>query len=342
MKLKHIHIDSYRVFRDFDIDFCHSGEIQNLIIITGINGNGKTTLLRDVIAGNDSAGKPKGCVTIEGEGETKTFTLPISPSDESYKRFFSDVIFYSANNKTAVGDLQKEVIRYVDKFVYVQGKTSFDAYREIQALIEDIFSDFNLQIRFKGINEDKQLIFINQNNEEFGIEGLSSGEQQILSKVFPLFTDNMRGHVILIDEPEDSLHPAWQVGYIPVLRRCAQNNDCQFILATHSPQIISSAYKEEIRIFTRNDRGYVQAGNCFDGSYGWTVEKVLSEIQGVRYLRVSEVENRLAELRNMVQAGLYDSKEFKDELSAMEALLGYSDRDLVLIRMEVIRKKKKA
>lgn len=342
MKLKHIHIDSYRVFRDFDIDFCHAGKIQNLVVITGVNGNGKTTLLRDVIAGAESAVKPKGCVTIEEKGITKAFTLPIIPSDEQYKDAFSNVIFYRADNKNSVADLQKEIIRYVDKFVYVQGKTSFDAYREIQTLIEDIFADFNLQIKFKGINEDKQLIFINQNSEEFGIEGLSSGEQQILSKVFPLFTDTMKGHVILIDEPEGSLHPSWQIGYIPVLRRCAQNNDCQFILATHSPQIISSAHKEEIRIFARDDSGYVRAGNCIDGPYGWTVEKVLNEIQKVKHQRVPEIEKRLDELRNMVHENLYDSEEFKEEMASLENLLGFSDSDLVLIRMEIIRKKKKA
>lgn len=58
MKLKHIYLDSYKVFQDFDIDFCHTGKTQNLVVITGMNGNGKTTLLRDVISGTDSACKP--------------------------------------------------------------------------------------------------------------------------------------------------------------------------------------------------------------------------------------------------------------------------------------------
>ena len=40
MKLKHIHIDAYKVFQNFDIDFCHAGKIQELVVITGVNGNG--------------------------------------------------------------------------------------------------------------------------------------------------------------------------------------------------------------------------------------------------------------------------------------------------------------
>lgn len=342
MKLKHIHIDAYRIFQDFDIDFCYADEIQNLTVITGVNGNGKTTLLRDVIFGDDSAVKPKGCMVIENEGKLETFMLPADTDSESYHKAFSKVIFYKAEDKSSVVQLQKEILKFVDKFVYVDGKTSFEAYRIIQSLIEDVFSGFDLQVRFKGINEDKQLVFTNLTGEEFGIDGLSSGEQQILSKVFPLFTDNMKGHVILIDEPEDSLHPSWQTRLIPVLRRCAESNDCQFILATHSPQIISSAHKEEIRIFTRDEKGNIRVGNCLEGPYGWTVEKVLSEIQGVEFLRVPEVERQLAELREMIQKEEYDTKEFQVKLLKLETLLGYSDRDLVLIRMEAIRKRKQA
>lgn len=88
MKLKHIHIDAYKVFHDFDIDFCHEGKIQSLIVITGVNGNGKTTLLRDVIAGNDASGKPKGTVTIEDKGRVETFSLPDTSGNKAYTEHF--------------------------------------------------------------------------------------------------------------------------------------------------------------------------------------------------------------------------------------------------------------
>lgn len=341
MKLKHIHIDKYKVFQNFDIDFCHDDQTQSLIVITGVNGSGKTTLLRDVISGSDAVSKPKGYVTVENNGEVETFSLPVSMDNEDYQKVFSKVIFYKADDKSSVSDLQKEILRYVDKFVYVEGKTSFEAYGKIQALIEDIFSGFNLQVRFKGIDENKQLVFVDLNGQEFGVEGLSGGEQQILSKVFPLFTDSMKGHVILIDEPEDSLHPSWQTRLIPILRRCAQINDCQFILATHSPQIISSVRKEEIRVFKRGDNGYVKLGVCMDSPYGWTVEKVLTEIQGVDYMRVPEVRDGLAELSRLIEEDEYNTDDFRKKLSDMEATIGFTDRDLALIRMEVIRKKKK-
>lgn len=342
MKLKHIHIDKYKVFKNFDIDFCLGNKPQNLIVISGVNGNGKTTLFRDIISGSVATKKPRSIITVQDDDGIRTFTLPTLSEDEKYTEDFSKVKFYPTNTDISIEQLQDEILSYVDKFIYEKGKTSFDAYAEIQRLIDDIFKGFDLQIRFKGVSRDKKLIFINTTEEEFGIEGLSNGEKQILSKVFVLFTEDMKGNVILIDEPESSLHPSWQTRILSVLRRCSESNDCQIILATQSPQIIASAHKEEIRFFVRDDKGYVKAETCENNPYGWTVEKVLSEIQGVKYLRIPEVENKLAELKKLIWEGQHESVEFKQKLTAMEDMLGYSDPDLILIRMEVIRKKKKA
>ncbi len=50
MKIKKLHIDNYKVFQDFNIDFTNSnGEAQSLVAIAGINGSGKTTLLKNFI-----------------------------------------------------------------------------------------------------------------------------------------------------------------------------------------------------------------------------------------------------------------------------------------------------
>lgn len=342
MKIKHIHIDAYKVFRDFDIDFSQSGKPQNLVVVTSVNGNGKTTLFRDIIAGVDGTKKPQCLITVEDEKGLNTFTLPLQSANDRFIEDFSKVRFYETGDNCSISQLKKEIVGYVDKFVYENGKTSFDAYSEIQRLIDDIFNGFNLQIRFKSLNREKELIFINSQGNEFGVDGLSSGELQILSKVFVLFTDDMKGHVILIDEPESSLHPSWQARILPVLRRCTEINDCQVIVATQSPQVIASAHKDEIRCLVRDAEGYVKSEVCNNSPYGWTVEKVLLEIQGVENLRVPEIESKLSELKKQIREDKYESKEFKDRVLELENVLGYSDQDLVLMRMEVIRKKKKA
>lgn len=342
MKIKHIHIDKYKVFKNFDIDFCLGDKPLNLIVISGVNGNGKTTFFRDVISGTVASEKPQSIITVVDDNGIGTFTLPMSTENKRYTEDFSKVRFYPTNTNKSIEQLQDEILSYVDKFVYEKGKTSFEAYAEIQSLIDDIFKGFDLQVRFKGISRDKKLIFINNAEEEFGIEGLSNGEQQILSKVFVLFTEDMKGHVILIDEPESSLHPAWQTRILSVLRRCSESNDCQIMVATQSPQILASAHKEEIRLFVRDDEGHVKVKTSDNSPYGWTVEKVLSELQGVQYLRIPEIENKLIELKELIWADKYESDEFKQKMTAMEEILGFSDPALILIRMEALRKKKKA
>ena len=341
MKSKHIHIDKYKVFRDFDIDFCLGDKPQNLIVITGNNGNGKTTLLRDIIFGTAATVKPYSIITVQNEDGIVTFTLPTTCEDESYTKDFSKVKFYPTNTDISIEQLQNEILNYVDKSINEKGKTSFGAYTKIQSLINDIFKEINLQICFKGVSQDKKLIFVNTAEEEFGIEGLSAGEQQILSKMFILFTEDMKNHIILIDELETSLHPACQTQILSVLRRCSEANDCQIIVTTQSPLVIASAYKEEIRLLVRDDSGYVKVKPCDNSPYGWLVEKVLREIQGVKYLRVPEIENQLDKLKELIKEEKYESDVFKQKLATIETTLGVSDPDLILIRMEVLRQKKK-
>ncbi|OAV69884.1 phosphonate C-P lyase system protein PhnK [Bacteroidales bacterium Barb6XT] len=305
MKLTHLHIDSNKVFQDFDIDFCIDSKPANIIVIAGINGSGKTTLLEEID-----------------------------------KQYGESVFHHFASGQNSLFDLESYTVIHVDKIVYEDGKTSTEAYREIQRMMDSIFKDCDLQVRFHGLNRRKELVFENARGDKFGMEALSSGERHILGKVLPLFIDGIEGRIILMDEPEESLHPSWQSCLVPILRRCVKETDCQFILVTHSPQIISSARKEELRLLVRDENGYVRAVTCSEGPYGWTVEKVLSEIQDVQHFRVPEVEDKLERLRKMIEERHYETDEFHYLWDEMEELLGYSDTDLILMRMEIIRKKK--
>jgi len=70
------------------------------------------------------------------------------------------------------------------------------------------------------------------------LEKLSSGEQHQLVLFFELLFELKTNALILIDEPELSLHVAWQKQFIPDLRRIIELNKFDVLLATHSPQLI--------------------------------------------------------------------------------------------------------
>lgn len=69
---------------------------------------------------------------------------------------------------------------------------------------------------------------------------LSSGEQHLLVLIFNLLFGVSSGSVVLIDEPELSLHVSWQRRFLSDLERVVSLNPCQVILATHSIQLLAS------------------------------------------------------------------------------------------------------
>src|SRR5205814_4486121 len=71
---------------------------------------------------------------------------------------------------------------------------------------------------------------------------LSSGEQHELVLLYELLFKTKQNALILIDEPELSLHVAWQVEFLKDLARVIKLSSFDVILATHSPQIINDRW----------------------------------------------------------------------------------------------------
>jgi predicted ATP-binding protein involved in virulence len=74
------------------------------------------------------------------------------------------------------------------------------------------------------------------------LEKLSSGEQHQLILVFDLIFEVSKNSLILIDEPELSLHVAWQRTFIEGLEKIILLNEFDVILATHSPALIAKHF----------------------------------------------------------------------------------------------------
>jgi energy-coupling factor transporter ATP-binding protein EcfA2 len=69
---------------------------------------------------------------------------------------------------------------------------------------------------------------------------LSSGEQHEIVMTYRLIFDTAPGQLVLIDEPEVSLHVQWQRQFLDDLKRIAQLDGLRFVVATHSPQIVGA------------------------------------------------------------------------------------------------------
>ena len=83
-------------------------------------------------------------------------------------------------------------------------------------------------------------------------EELSSGEQHFIVQTITLLIKAKPGSLVLIDEPELSYHPAWQMDYLKNLKRIAEIGKYQFILATHSAQIFDYHWNYTIDLYKQS------------------------------------------------------------------------------------------
>jgi predicted ATP-binding protein involved in virulence len=119
---------------------------------------------------------------------------------------------------------------------------------EIMTPIEAVRGLVKQLFRHQGIKIGNKLSF-GDAASAVNSDTLSAGEKQLLS--FICYNAFYRDSVIVIDEPELSLHVDWQRQLFPILQK--QHSTNQFIIATHSPFIYSKYADKEISISA--DRG---------------------------------------------------------------------------------------
>lgn len=131
------------------------------------------------------------------------------------------------------------------------------------------FFKFIKYIKLENLRVENNIDFLNKQNSElfdlcadkngetFNLMQLSKGERQILiiiadisrclSIANPSLSNPLEGTgIVLIDEIETHLHPAWQREVIPALTATFPN--IQFFITTHSPQVVSSVDRKDVFI----------------------------------------------------------------------------------------------
>lgn len=109
--------------------------------------------------------------------------------------------------------------------------------------------------KFKRIetSDNRKGIIFEENGKEMNITKLSSGEKQIVFRGSFLLKDknSSKGALVLIDEPEISLHPLWQLKILTFFKKLftfGSELTSQLIVATHSPFIIHNATRNEDKV----------------------------------------------------------------------------------------------
>ena len=116
-----------------------------------------------------------------------------------------------------------------------------DVYAKVK-LFSDLIGKKHFTAKTIAFSREKGLLAVANDQKWLDLSDLSSGEQNVIVMLYYLVFEYNKNKLLLIDEPEISLHVAWQYQYIEELEEILELNDGQAIIATHSPQIIGERW----------------------------------------------------------------------------------------------------
>ncbi|MDR0603797.1 MAG: AAA family ATPase [Bacteroidales bacterium] len=173
-------------------------------------------------------------------------------SESDFKSRFADLTEKQKLLKTfGIATAIQDVTEYNDKTknvltVYLgDSEKKVRVYDELLNKIELFVNILNeKKFAFKAIVIDGSQGFYFQlnNGQRLKLTDLSSGEQQEVVLQYELLFKTNPNTLILIDEPEISLHVMWQKTFIQDLQRIGKMKQISFLISTHAPQIINDRW----------------------------------------------------------------------------------------------------
>ncbi len=129
--------------------------------------------------------------------------------------------------------------------VYIEDvERKLNVFNDIYPKVELFKNIINKKCSFKSvtIDQSKGFIFTTQEGEVLSPTDLSSGEQHELVILYELLFKVKPNTLILIDEPEMSLHISWQQEFLKDLQEITKLSGLDILMATHSPDIINDRW----------------------------------------------------------------------------------------------------
>jgi predicted ATPase len=106
-----------------------------------------------------------------------------------------------------------------------------------------------LETKLKKLGFIKSIdVLLEKEEKIIGLNQASSGELAFITSMIYISTVITERTIILVDEPENSLHPLWQKEYFAKLLDLFHYYDLEIVLATHSPLIVSGAANGNTKI----------------------------------------------------------------------------------------------
>ena len=349
MKLRNLHIEDYKMFKDFDISFVDENDKPlPIVVLAGVNGSGKTSLLEYIYKTFEyDFMELKGSIRLDTSDlgddslphkfeikghSSKTLLSKYEPDTAIGKAslLFDSIIYFPAG----IDDINNIADEYVKTFYYFLKNKDYrpsEVREHFDRYMKDFFDGFDLGFKYDNLDKDDNVWFINDMGIELEIKDLSLGEKTLLSKVLYIYFKEYKNKTILIDEPELSLHPSWQNKIFKFYENFARINNNQIIIATHSPNIIASAKNEYLRILRKNEEGNVEVVSGLK-AHGRDINSILFDVMGEVAYRPREFDDKIDRLFYEIdERNLEEAKQLLAELKK-----SYGEKDTTIMEATML------
>ena len=217
-------------------------------------------------------------------------------------------------------------------------KELYDFYKN-REFVKQPTCNYNIDIDKNSLAENEDLNYIYKlkqydlvqtasvvfykNGKQIASEEMSSGEFAMLSMVLSISTAASDSHtLILIDEPELSLHPNWQMTIIDNLDRALKDQVCHLLIATHSHMLVSDLpmNRSSVSQWEKDEDGNLIANRIGENTYGWSAEEVLLKVFKTATDRNRYFGERIAKLLEQMGNDTICKEAVADELNELQEI----------------------
>jgi len=208
-------------------------------------------------------------------------------------------------------------------------------YKQLQKALDTLLPGFtNLELH----SGPPPSLVMEKDGVSLSLEKFSDGERGLLALAFDLSrrlaianpdTDNPIAEgraLVLIDEIELHLHPRWQREVIRRLTTTFKN--CQFVVTTHSPQVVGEIEGKNVRLIESDETGKIIYWTP-DRAFGMDTNRILEELMDAP-AQNKELKKKILSASQFVEEERFDKA--REVIRTIEKRVGSEDSDIVRLR----------
>jgi hypothetical protein len=141
---------------------------------------------------------------------------------------------------------------------------------------------FPTSLEFEGLIVDQGELILRTRSGPFALEAASGGIAAVMTLAWQIYlhaVDSPDAFTVCFDEPENHLHPSLQRTLLPALLDAFPN--INFVVATHSPFVVTSTRDAKVFALRRNGDGLVESEFVPLADQAFSAAEVLDEVLGV-------------------------------------------------------------